>query len=45
MNIVFYILVAIGLLFIYFVLSRFFSGIGKFAIKIWKEFKNNIMEE
>ena len=42
MNIVFYILVIIGLFILYLILSWFFELIGKIVIKIWRRLKRNI---
>ena len=42
MNIVFYILVIIGVSILYFILSWSFELLGKIAIKIWDRLKRNI---
>lgn len=45
MNIVFYILVAIALFILYFLLSSLFGIIGRFATAIWRELKENVRGE
>lgn len=44
MNIVFYILIILGSMVIYFLLSFLFEAIGNIAIKLVKIFKKNIMD-
>lgn len=43
MNIVFYVIVLVVLLFVYYLLSTLFRGIGGIALRMWEEFKENIM--
>lgn len=45
MNIVFYILVAIVIFILYFILSGVFGIIGDFASKVWNELTTNIKGE
>ena len=45
MNIVFYVLVAIAIFILYFILSSTFGVIGNFASKTWNELVTNIKGE